>query len=376
MDSYETKWAETTMFSHITIFGIGIIGGSLCKAIRRTHPAVHLTGVDLPHVVQEIRKTQIVDRAESFDKLASCCKSADLLVLATPIRQALELLPDIAKHSISQAVITDVCSLKTELVQTAESLFSGENGWFVGGHPMAGSEHSGFRHADPFLFENTIYVLSPANNIPEEKTTALAKLVDSIGAQGIIVSPDVHDRLAAAVSHLPQMLAIALMNYVAGKNDANILHLKMAAGGFRDMTRIASSPFTMWRDICAGNRENITAEINGFINALQDLCNLLKGGELEQAFDNAARNRLSIPKDTRGFLTRHFDLSVVVEDRPGVIAEIAVPLAECNINIKDIEVLKVRENEGGTIRLAFASAEKRKQARSLLESIGMVCQEK
>lgn len=111
------------------------------------------------------------------------------------------------------------------------------------------------------------------------------------------------------------------------------------------MTRIASSPFTIWRDICDGNREKISIELDGLIDVLTDLRQQLNEGNLEHAFEEAARTRLSIPRDTRGFLTNHFDVTVVVEDKPGIIARIASPLAEAGINIKDIQVLKVRENE-------------------------------
>jgi prephenate dehydrogenase len=364
------------MFSRITILGLGLIGGSLCKAIKRKQPGVYLTGVDLPNVVQKIRKAKLVDRAIPVANLAESCTEADLIVLATPIRPALELLPVISQYTNAGAIVTDVCSLKTEIVAAGQELFTGRNGWFAGGHPMAGSEHSGFQHADPFLFENAIYVLSPAENTPQNKVAALGKLVETIGAQGVIVSPQEHDRIAAAVSHLPQILAVTLMNYVAEKNSVNSLYLKMAAGGFRDMTRIASSPYAIWKDISIGNRQKITEEIDGFVEALQHLGSIVGKDELGSVFENAARNRLSIPKDTRGFLTPQFDLTVIAEDKPGVIAQIAMPLAQNKINIKDIEVLKVRENEGGTIRLAFESIAKRKQARKLLASHGFVCQER
>lgn len=364
------------MFSRITIIGLGLIGGSLCKAIKRKLPGVYLTGIDLPEIVQKVKKVKLVDAAVSIEKLAVPCEEADLIVLATPIRPALELLPVISRHTNTEAIVTDVCSLKAEIVSAGQELFTGKNGWFVGGHPMAGSEHSGFQHADPFLFENAIYILSPPKKTPQNKVAALAVLVEAIGAQGVIVSPEEHDRIAAAVSHLPQMMAVALMNFIAEKNSSNSLYLKMAAGGFRDMTRIASSPFAIWKDISIRNRQKITDEIDGFIEALHRLRNLVGQEELANDFKNAARNRLSIPKDTRGFLTLQFDLSVIVEDKPGVIAQIAVPLAQNKINIKDIEVLKVRENEGGTIRLAFESIAKRKQARKLLELHGFVCQER
>lgn len=363
------------MFSHIAIIGMGVIGSSLCKAIKRKFPQTQLTGIDKEEVVEQVRETDLVDRAEPVARLAAGCRAADLVVLATPIKAALELLPTIAANTREHTLVTDVCSLKAQLVLQAQRLFHGENGWFVGGHPMAGSEFSGFAHADPFLFENAIYVLCPMPNAPKKMIDKMAGLVHAIGAHGVLLAPEEHDRIAAAVSHLPQMLAVALMRYIAEKNQINPLYLKMAAGGFRDMTRIASSSFTIWRDICEGNRENISAEIDGLIDMLSRLQEKLRNGALQSAFEQAARSRLSIPKDTRGFLSAHYDLTVVVEDRPGIIAQIATPLADAGINIKDIQVLKVRENEGGTMRLAFESQEMRARARAILQAHGFKCQE-
>lgn len=364
------------MFTNITVIGLGIIGSSFCRAVKHVMPNTHITGIDQDELIQEVEKTDLVDRALPASMLAEGCRSADLIVLATPIQAALDLLPEIARHSSENAVVTDVCSLKAQIVSQAQTLFSGKNGWFIGGHPMAGSEFSGFAHADPFLFQNAIYVLCPAAGVPEQSVRKLAGLVHAIGAHGVLVQPDEHDRIAAAVSHLPQMLAVALMRYLALKNEHNPLYLKMAAGGFRDMTRIASSPFTIWRDICDGNREKISIELDGLIDVLTDLRQQLNEGNLEHAFEEAARTRLSIPRDTRGFLTNHFDVTVVVEDKPGIIARIASPLAEAGINIKDIQVLKVRENEGGTLRLSFESEEKRMQALAVLRESGLKCEKK
>ena len=362
------------MFSQITVVGLGLIGGSLCRAIKHVYPKTQITGIDKGEVIDRARKAKLVDRAEPAEHLPQSCQNAELVIVATPIRPARELLPIIAQNTGSDAIVTDVCSLKSELVALAQTLFTGKNGWFIGGHPMAGSQLSGFEHADPFLFQNAIYVLCPVAKTPAVKLSALAALVYGIGAHGVVMAPEVHDRIAAAVSHLPQLLAVALMQFIAGKSEHNPLYLKMAAGGFRDMTRIASSPFTIWRDICEGNRQKISDEIDGFVEKLRELQSSLQAGALQPEFESAARGRLSIPQDTRGFLKAHFDLTVVVEDKPGVIAQIAGPLAKNGINIKDIQVLKVRENEGGTIRLAFESQKARKQARTVLTSLGFRCQ--
>lgn len=356
----------------ITVIGLGVIGGSLCRAFRRSVPECRLSGVDFDGVLGEARRREIIDAGYPPERLAEACTEAEIVFLATPISESLALLKAVRGSVPEQAIVTDVCSLKREIMQRAGH----GRGIFIGGHPMAGSEGSGLQHADPFLFENALYVLTPEPEAHESAVTTLADLLGRIGAHVVLMEAELHDRIAASVSHLPQMLAVALMLHVAEKNRENALYLKMAAGGFRDMTRIASSPYFIWRDICAGNRAFLLQELDAFAEMLQKIRRDVESGELQADFDAAARYRLSIPSDTRGFLSPHFDLSVEVEDRPGVIAAISVPLAEADINIKDIEVLKVRENEGGTIRLAFASRGQRAEALRILTEKGFRCQER
>ncbi len=169
------------------------------------------------------------------------------------------------------------------------------------------------------------------------------------------------------------LLAVTLMRYAAHKNAENPLHFKMAAGGFRDMTRIAASRFGFWRDIYQANKTNLLQEIDTFIDVLQESRLAVANDGLEPVFDEAARARQLIPAGSKGLLTNLFDLTVDAEDKPGVLAKIATTLADANINIKDIEVLKVRENQGGTIRLTFASREERHNANELLSEARFAC---
>jgi len=362
---------------NITIIGLGLIGGSIAKALRRFLPDMRLTGVDFPEVVAQGLELQVIDRGFETGQAGEACRDADLVFVATPIGQTLTVLQGILPELQPGTIVTDVGSLKSQLRLAVDRLIPAEQEvYFIGGHPMAGAEKPGLQHADAFLFENALYALTPPPFVPEHAVRQLADIINALGAHVVLLDADLHDRVAAAVSHLPQLLAVALMNFVAQKHRDNPIYLKMAAGGFRDMTRIASSPYSIWRDICDGNRDKILQELDEFIDALQGLRGKLATGDLQAEFDRAARNRLSIPKDTRGFLQPLYDLSVEVEDRPGVIASISAALAEAEINIKDIEVLKVRENEGGTIRLAFESAPVRRRARALLQEIGFVCQER
>ncbi|NIR51146.1 prephenate dehydrogenase/arogenate dehydrogenase family protein [candidate division KSB1 bacterium] len=295
---------------------------------------------------------------------------AQLVILAIPIRGILDLLPKIGENVNDGTLITDVGSTKEEIVNSAHKSLP-NSVHFLGGHPMTGSEKRGLPHADPLLFENAVYVLTDNQQLPSELTDKFVELIRAIGAQVLFMSAKQHDRIAAVVSHLPQLLAVTLMKYASNiNNNQNSTCLKLAAGGFRDMTRIASSPYEVWRDILVTNADNIRASIARFHEELTFMEGLLHTSELQDIFDEAAKNRLSIPRDTRGFLNSHYDISVVVEDKPGVIADISTALAEEELNIKDIEILKVREGEAGTMRLAFESEGDREQAIELLENYG------
>ncbi|KAA3656648.1 MAG: prephenate dehydrogenase/arogenate dehydrogenase family protein, partial [Chloroflexi bacterium] len=190
----------------------------------------------------------------------------------------------------------------------------------------------------------------------------------------IFLSSKEHDQIAAVVSHIPQIMAVTMMNYAAKLNHDNPAYLKLGAGGFRDMTRIASSPFTIWKEILQTNYQNISFGLEQLIQELQKMKDLLSEPKMEQLFDEAAKNRLSIPKDSRGFLRPNFDIFVVVEDKAGVIAEIANILSAENINIKDIEVVKVREGNAGTMRLSLETERDRENAILLLNKNGFETQ--
>lgn len=359
-------------FKSITIVGVGLIGGSLGLALQRKGYKGNIIGVDNPATVNRAIEKRIIKEGFARDDLDKAVAKSDLVFICTPIKEILRLLPIIGKHVRPGTLITDVGSTKRKIVEAANIHLPADCD-FIGGHPMAGSEFRGVQAADPFLFENATYVLTPSRPIREETRSAFGDLLELIGAKVLLLQPRLHDEIAAAVSHLPQMASVALMNLAAGKQNESPHFLKMAAGGFRDMTRIASSPFGIWEDIFETNTDMILQYIDEYIRELEKVKKILSQNQLADYFDAAARNRLSIPKDTKGFLKPQFEISVSVEDKPGIIALISSTLAEENINIKDIEVLKIREDEGGTLRLAFSTNEEREEAMNLLTAKGMEC---
>ncbi|OQX85773.1 hypothetical protein B6D60_07330 [candidate division KSB1 bacterium 4484_87] len=362
-------------FSNICIIGCGLIGGSLLSAFRRKNIGERLLCVDFPRTLERIKKMGLADDLFSPDNLSAAVVQADLIFLATRIKTIEELLPEIVKYSRHGVVITDVGSTKKNVVNIAGKFLPPEQ-YFIGGHPMAGAEKSGIEAADPFLFENCFYILTPEENTPQTKVNQLAGILGEIGAKVLVLDAETHDRIAAGVSHLPQMLAVSLVNFINRCNEKQPHYLQLAAGGFRDMTRIASSPFDMWEDICRTNEREIVSFLDEFIKYLTDFRDRFQVNSLKKQFEDAARIRLSIPRDTKGFINPNYDIAVVVDDKPGVIARMATVLSENDINIRDIEVLKVRLLEGGTIRLSFETENDREQAMKLLSTIGFECRKR
>jgi prephenate dehydrogenase len=366
---------ETEQFKRVLIVGVGLIGGSLGLALKRKGFKGTIIGVDDPDVLEQAKQRKVLDEAYPRDQLEKAASDADLIFLCTPIMEIIRILQSIGKHTRPKTLITDVGSTKRKIVETANIHVPGYCN-FIGGHPMAGSEARGIQAADPFLFENTTYVLTPSRPIEESTRKAFGQLLEMIGAKVLLLLPTLHDEIAAAVSHLPQMAAVALMNLIADRQEESPYFLKMAAGGFRDMTRIASSPYSVWEPIRQSNADMISTFIDAYIAELHKLKEIMLTPKLAKYFDKATKYRLSIPKDTKGFLRPQFDISVSVEDKPGIIARIATALADENINIKDIEVLKIREDEGGTMRLALSTEEDRSRAITLLRRKSFQCRKR
>lgn len=344
--------------SKIAIVGVGLIGGSLGLVWRKRLDGVEVVGFDDSRILDRAVERGAIDRGAATLELA--LSDADVVVLATPIRTILGLLGEIAPFLKRGALVTDVGSVKQPVTEQARTSLP-EHVTFIAGHPMAGSERRGIDHADTLLFENATYVLCPPEGMSAEhfelEHDSFIRLVRATGAHLILLHPTRHDQIAAVVSHLPQLLAVTLMNHARDENEQDDTCLKLAAGGFRDMTRIASSPFDVWRDILVANNGPILDVLASFASRLQSIRHRVAAESLEDVkgmFESARAARESIPRDTKGFLRPLADVYVYAEDRPGELLAITQTLHEASLNIKDIELLKIREGTGGAFRIGFS----------------------
>jgi prephenate dehydrogenase len=332
--------------------------------------AGRIVGVSRSETIETALEMGVIDEGWGYDEMAQALAGADLVFICTPIQRIIEQIEQVAELVPDGAIVTDVGSTKRRIVARAAECFRAGT-YFVGGHPMAGSEKAGVTAADPFLFQNAIYILVPDVKVPRDRYDALIALLRSVGARVLELAAEEHDEAVASISHLPQIMATTLVEMVGKLNEDDDHFLPLAAGGFRDMTRIASSPFApVWQDIYATNADQVRAMIDRYMAVLQDARERLEDGSLVEDFSYANRVRGSIPRDAKGFIHVLYEILVVAEDKPGVIAEIATALEGEGININDIEVMKVREGEGGTLRLGFDSDEAAGRALVVLEGIG------
>jgi prephenate dehydrogenase len=276
------------LIQRVTILGTGLIGGSVALALKKYTPDIHIIGWDRPEVVLEARQRGAIDEG-LFASLEPAIRRADLIYIALPIGATLDLLPEIAEHAPSHALVTDACSTKLRIEQAAVELFSDEDGpLFLGGHPMAGRELSGFAHADADLFQGTTYALiGPAAESHDPRVSALVKIIEKIGARPLWLGAQQHDQAVGLASHLPQLAAIALASFLYDRLDENGLPITLAGPGLRDTLRLAGSPYAMWRDIVLTNREALAAALDLFARRIDDLRDRLGSRELEADFDAA-----------------------------------------------------------------------------------------
>jgi len=355
------------MNTTITVVGVGLIGGSIALSLRKA-PEVRIVGFDLRHDVLDKAQTLGVIDSGTTD-LQTAVREADVIFLAAPVEQIYGLIDGIAQLPLKPGVIlTDVGSTKAGVVRYARERIP-DSVTFIGGHPMAGSHKSGVEAATDRLFENAFYVLTPAPCTPEEPLLKLTRLLAHTHAKIVQMDPDEHDLVVGAVSHFPHILAAALVNQVAQYNQSNAWHHRLAAGGFRDITRIASSNPRMWRDILLNNREHLLQIANDWRSALDEIMAFVKEGDrdsIEQFFKRARDFREGLPERQKGALPPLYDLYIDIPDHPGEIGRITTLLGSKQLNITNIQILEAREDILGVLRVSFRSQSEMEKGEELL----------
>lgn len=348
--------------------GLGLIGGSIARAIRKYIPEARILAfTPHPETVREAINDGVAD--EYVPAVGKGFSDCDVVFLCAPVELNAENLQMLKSCIKPGAILTDVGSTKTDIHLAVRSC--GLEYCFIGGHPMAGSERIGYRNSKPGLLENAYYILTPEPEVRREDVEWMFSFVETIRALPLVVSPDRHDYAVAAISHLPHVISASLVNLVRESDDENNLLRTIAAGGFKDITRISSSSPVMWEQICMTNTENILSLLDRYIDDLQDFRKSLDERDsrsINQFFDSARAYRESFTDLSSGPIMKSHTLHVDIEDRPGVLAEVVMYLAIAGINIKNIGITHNREYQQGVLLVECHSSKGLKKARDLLTS--------
>lgn len=355
------------MKEKVGFIGLGLIGGSIAKAIRQYYPNYQIVAFDKnKETLALATQESLIDvAATTIDENFRHCK---YIFLCAPVSYNTAYLSQIKPLLDKDCILTDAGSVKANIHQEVERL--GLEEFFIGGHPMAGSEKSGYTNSKAMLIENAYFVLTPSSKVAQEKIDAYAAFVENLKALPIVLSYQEHDYVTGAISHLPQIIASTLVNYVRKSDTKDELMKHLAAGGFKDITRIASSSPTMWQHICIKNRDNILTILDTFIQNLNQIASIIEAGD-EQGiyhwFDVSRNYRNSIPDSSSGPIKKVFAVYCDIIDEAGGIATIATILASNNINIKNIGIVHNREFEEGVLRIEFYDADSSSRAAKLLQ---------
>ena len=277
------------LLQRVAILGTGLIGGSFAKALRRYTPDMHIAGWDREDVAQQLKASGAVNEAFS-SAIEPAIRGADLIYLALPVGVTLDILPEVAQNAAPHALVTDAASTKMRICTAAAELFQDEEStpMFLGGHPMAGRELSGFAQSDADLFQKATYALvGPAQEDRDPRIIAFTKILEKIGARPLWLGAQQHDYAVGLASHLPQLAAVALGSFLYDRLDENGLPITLAGPGLRDSLRLAGSSYATWRDIVLTNKEVLSAALDLYARRLDDLRERLGSRDLEADFDAA-----------------------------------------------------------------------------------------
>lgn len=354
---------------NIFIIGLGLIGGSVALSIKNAHQC-HVIGFDINKERSGLALSlEVID--EYVTSIEEGVEKADVIIIAAPVTETILILKQLGKSYMKKgALITDVGSTKKEIVEVAHQVLP-DHVHFVGGHPMAGSHKSGVEAARAELFENAFYVITPIDETSIIAIESLKDLLKGTKAKFVSMSPKEHDHVAGVISHFPHIIASSLVQHAEYFHQTTPIIQDLAAGGFKDITRIASSNPKMWSDILLHNREPILHQFDIWMEQMIQIRESIRKSSREEIFkffEHAKEFRDEFSTHKRGGL-QYFDLFIDIPDSPGVLAEITTLLAKNSINITNIEIIESREDIYGVLRVSFHNEHNRSQAEQLISPL-------
>ncbi|GFH41890.1 prephenate dehydrogenase [Lactococcus hodotermopsidis] len=354
---------------NILIAGLGLIGGSLARAIKSGHPDYHVSAYNRSQAPRDFAiQERLVD--EVSDNFADLAVKADVIILNFPVQLSIKFLDFLSELSLKKNVlISDSGSTKFEIVTAAEEIFKGKAVRFIGGHPMAGSHKTGVIASSELLFENAYYILTPSRLSKAADFDELKNLLARTRAKFVELSAEEHDAMTAVTSHFPHVVAASLVDNTHDFAAIMPFTENLAAGGFRDMTRIAESSPDMWSEILMSNSEHIVHQIDRFnekLNAVKRLISQKQSAEIWAFFDKARQLRSQMPIH-KGAMENFYDLFISVPDKSGVIYEVLGYFAGHDLSIINIKINETRVELNGVLQLTFKTENDQATAERLIQ---------
>lgn len=356
---------------HFGFIGFGLIGGSIARALKalvKETPTISA----FQHSTKPSRSLTLAKEDGVLDHITTTLSdfsTCDMIFLCAPVQKNLDylvLLKDIIRPG---CLLTDVGSVKGNIHAKVTEL--GLDHCFIGGHPMTGSEKTGYEHSNILLLENAYYILTPTAETNDSTLEEYISLVQTIGSIPIVLPPKEHDEITAAISHVPHIIAARLVNLIQTAGPLEPKMRLLAAGGFKDITRIASSSPEIWEHICMSNKESICSLLTRYQESLEEAKQMIlseKKESLYHMFDTAGNYRDSIPAKAKGVLITPYELFVDIKDETGALALLATLLSLHGISIKNIGILHNREFEQGVLRIEFYDKDAVAKATKVLET--------
>ena len=349
----------------IGFVGLGLIGGSIAKAILKVYPNTRiLATASRESTIEAAFEERLIDNNGllKIHQFGQC----DIIFLCSPVKINCDYLRQLKDVVKPDCVITDVGSVKGDITAVAREL--GMTNQFIGGHPMTGSELTGLEHSSALLLENAYYILTADPEMPVETYDEFGKYIKSLGAIPIKLTPEQHDEATAAVSHLPHVIAASLVNLVQDNDDDQTTCKTIAAGGFKDITRIASGSPTMWQHIFLSNRQAILKLIDAFKEELDTFRSAIDSSDADAIIklwskSKDYRDSITIPENA---LIRFYELYCDIDDKPGTLVGVLQLLADADISVKNIDIIHNREFEPGVLRIEFYTEDAMKKAQTTL----------
>ena len=357
---------ESIMKQKIGFIGLGLIGGSIAKAVRQYYPDYEIVAFDKNKEALALATQESVINvaATTIDNNFHNC---NYIFLCAPVASNTAYLKQLTEYLDDDCILTDVGSVKANIHEEVQTLGIGK--YFIGGHPMAGSEKSGYSNSKAMLIENAYFILTPTDQVAREKVEAYEKFVESLKALPVILDYRIHDQITGTISHLPHIIASTLVNFVKTHDTKDEMMKNLAAGGFKDITRIASSSPVMWQNICLKNKGVGLCLKNKPVEREDDL-------DLYTRFESSRNYRNSMPSSSAGPIKKSFAVYCDIIDEAGGIAAIATILASNNISIKNIGIVHNREFEEGVLRIEFYDEDSSKRAVGLLQKFRYIVYER